>query len=322
MPEISVIIPTYNYANYIKETIESVIAQTFKGFEIIVVDDGSTDETKAVLETYIKKNIVKYIYQANQGLAAARNAGIKNSQGRLITFLDSDDLFTKDKLQVLREVLINNPSIGMAYGNHLIWTGTKLYKKPKFSSGQAPSGWILPQLFKTPLMSADSVLIRRECFKQVGLFDERLTSGEDWEMWLRLAKVYKIKYVDKIVAFVRVHPKSMSTNFIRMGENKLQIQKSAYFNFQTQLLQAYSQNEIDKIFGLTYIDLAKHQLIQGTPRAARMHLKCVYGLNRKSFLKNGWLWPATYFQSLIIFLFKIKMKILNKHLIADKPLSS
>ncbi|RJO59345.1 glycosyltransferase [Candidatus Parcubacteria bacterium] len=321
MPEISVIIPTYNYAQYIIETLESVINQTFKDLEIIVVDDGSTDDTKKVLEPYIQAKTIKYIYQNNQGLAAARNTGIKNSQGRSITFLDSDDLFTNDKLLTLRAALKNSPDMAMAYGNHLLWTGQKIYKKPRFSNGRAPSGWILPQLFLKPLMSVPTVLVERKCFEKVGLFNETLSTGEDWEMWQRIAAEFQIMYVDKITAYVRVHPKSMSTNFIKMGENKLKIKQSIYFRYQSKLLANLSQRDIDRSFSEIYIDLSKHQILQGSKQVARKYLKCAYGLDKKSFIRNSWLLLATYMQTLTKILYRIKMSLLNFLTVSDKNLN-
>lgn len=321
MPEISVIIPTFNYAHYIKEAIKSVISQTYTDFEIIVIDDGSTDDTKEVLQAYIRTNVIKYIYQKNKGLAAARNTGISSSTGRFITFLDSDDLFTKDKLQLLRTALVSHPDAGMAYGNHILWVRAKLYKKPKFSPGTAPSGWILPQLFRNALMSVPSVMVRRECFERIGLFNESLTTTEDWEMWMRIAAEYKVVYVDKIIAYVRVHPDSMSRDFIKMGENKMHIQKSIYFKYQTLLLNTFSQDYIDGIFALTYVDLAKHQLIQGSPKISRRYLKCAFGLDSNIFLKTGWLFPASFLQPLVKLLYRLKMKIINYFSISQKNLN-
>ena len=125
MPEISVIIPTYNYANYVRDAVESVLNQSYKEFEIIVVDDGSTDGTKKVLEPL--KNRIRYIYQENRGLPSAYNTGIKASKGEYIAFLDSDDLWLPEKLKLQKKYFDDNPAVGMVICNGYLFNDTEIF---------------------------------------------------------------------------------------------------------------------------------------------------------------------------------------------------
>lgn len=311
MADISVIIPTYNYARYLPATLDSVFRQTFTDLEVIVVDDGSTDNTKDILQPYIHDERIRYIYQENRGLSAARNTGIRSSQSPFITFLDSDDLFTPRKLEVLRQEFERHPEAGLVYGNHVLWTGQHLYRQPRFPHGQAPSGWILPQLFTHPVMSVPAVLVRRECFDRAGFFDESLTAVEDWDMWMRIAVLYPMYYVNDVVTYVRVHANSMSTNLVNMSRNKLHVQKSVYRHYHQKLLEHFSQSQLDALFGQTYLEYAKHHLLQGKQSIARHYAKIAAGLDRRNLLRLAWLLPATYIPWLVRLVFGWKLRWLQ-----------
>lgn len=204
-PLVSVIIPTYNRAIYVVEAIESVLAQTYKDFEIIVVDDGSTDDTKKVLEPYM--NRIVYIHQKNQKQAAARNTGIHRATGQYIAFLDSDDLWLPKKLEVQVDYMEAHPEIGMAHTGFLLQeespSGTILKEWPY--TKQWPSGNIFLELFLEPMVNTSTVLARRECFDAAGLFDPQLNWAEDYHMWWRIARNFPIGYIDKPLEIKRVH---------------------------------------------------------------------------------------------------------------------
>ena len=183
MALVSVIIPAYNQAGYLAQAIRSVLDQTFRDFEIIVVDDGSTDKTPEVAR-WIRDRRLRYVRQENRGLSAARNTGIRESAGEYLTFLDSDDLFLPEKLELLLGALETRPEAGIAAGQAI----------PIDEDGN-PVGRIfdkpLPEdptrlLLENPL-HVGSVLLRRSWRERVGFFDETLRSYEDWDMWLRLA---------------------------------------------------------------------------------------------------------------------------------------
>ena len=212
---VSVIIPTYNRSKYIADAIQSVLNQTYKDIELIVIDDGSTDNTKNVLQLYIEKKVVKYIYQKNAGPAAARNRGIKASRGELIAFLDSDDLWLTDKLEKQVAIMKKHHKAGLVYTNskYVDANGVRiLYRFP--TSLELPCGKIFKEIIlgEAPL-GTSSILVRKECFEEVGLYREDLFWGEDREMHARISMKYDILGINEILCIVRRHSENISNNF-------------------------------------------------------------------------------------------------------------
>ena len=185
-PLVSIIIPSWNTASYVREAVDSALAQTYPNCEIIVVDDGSTDDTKAVLEPYAKAKKITYIYQANKGLSGARNAGIKASAGEFIALLDSDDVFLPEKIAEQVAYLMEHPSCDISYCNlYHFWDGESalLRLNYEYYSGDDVLPYLLAMNFIAPL----SVVLRRSTIERFGMFDENLKRSEDLEFWLRLA---------------------------------------------------------------------------------------------------------------------------------------
>jgi len=211
MPEISVIIPAYNQSRYLGEAIRSTLAQSFGDFEVVVVDDGSTDDTKAVALAFDDRRL-RYVYQANRGLSAARNTGIRHARGAFLTFLDSDDLFMPDKLALLSSALRENPALGLVAGQAVLIDHLGRFVGETFDKGPPSDGSEL--LLGNPL-HVGSVLLRREWQERVGLFDETLRSYEDWDLWLRLARSdCPMGWVPRPVSLYRFHGEQMT----RIGE--------------------------------------------------------------------------------------------------------
>jgi glycosyltransferase involved in cell wall biosynthesis len=198
MPKVSIIIPTYNRAKLLTEAIESVIAQSFTDFEIIVVDDGSSDDTPRIITDLCRMfSEIKYVYQKNHGVSRARNVGIRESTGEYICFLDSDDLWQKDKLAAQIEFFIQNPSAGVCYtGEIWIRDGKRVNPLKKHAKY---SGDIFERCLPLCIISASSVMIRRELFDRVGLFDEDLPVCEDYDLWLRIAAHYPVYFIDRLL---------------------------------------------------------------------------------------------------------------------------
>ena len=157
-PLVSVIIPTYNRAHYVVEAVESVLAQTHKNIEIIVVDDGSTDGAEEILDPY--KDRIRYFYQENQGVSAARNLGIRNANGQYLAFLDSDDLWLPDKTELQLNFLKENDNYGFVFSNFLIFTDTE-NETEIANRSIPPSGYIFPQLFMGNFIGSPTMLMRR-----------------------------------------------------------------------------------------------------------------------------------------------------------------
>jgi len=213
MALVSVIIPAYNQALYLGAAVQSVLDQTLVDFEIILVDDGSTDETAQVARKICDRRI-QYIHQENKGLSGARNTGIRNSTGRYLTYLDSDDLFLPSKLELLVRVLERNPQAGIAAGQALPIDDEGNRIGPIFDQP-------LPQrpvdlLLGNPL-HVGSVMVTRDWQEKVGFFDENLRSYEDWDMWLRLAlSGCKSIWVSEPVSLYRFHREQMTRDGAQM----------------------------------------------------------------------------------------------------------
>ncbi|HFE67167.1 MAG TPA: glycosyltransferase [Chloroflexi bacterium] len=207
MSTVSVVIPAYNQGHFLGEAIESVLAQTHPDFEILVVDDGSTDDTAVVAQSYTDPR-VRYIYKENGGLSSARNAGLRQAAGEYISYLDSDDCFLPAKLARLVGELEANPQVGLVAGQALLMDehGRQLNKKFDRSLPENP----VELLLVNPL-HVGSVLLRREWQEKVGFFDETLRSYEDWDMWLRLALAgCRMRYVPEPVSLYRFHSAQMT----------------------------------------------------------------------------------------------------------------
>lgn len=191
-PLVSVIIPTYNRGWIIKEAVESVLAQDYKPFELIVVDDGSTDHTIDMLGYYDNK--IRLVQQVNQGVSAARNTGIVEASGHLIAFLDSDDLWLPQKLSRQVNFFHRHPD-AMICQTEEIWMRNHVRVNPK-KRHKKPSGMIFEPSLSLCLVSPSAVMIKPTLFAEVGGFDETLPACEDYDLWLRVSCRYPIYLVD------------------------------------------------------------------------------------------------------------------------------
>src|SRR6478672_10157769 len=181
MPLISVIIPVFNGEKTIYETVQSVLNQTFKNIEVIIINDGSQDKTLKIVES-IQDNRLKIFSYANAGLAASRNRGINLASGEYISFIDADDLWVPDKLEAQLKALQTNPEAVIAYSwtDYIDEDGKFLYP----GSHVTLSGNVYKDLLLNNFLeSGSNVLVRQQAFKEFGYFDESLTAAEDWEMW-------------------------------------------------------------------------------------------------------------------------------------------
>jgi glycosyltransferase involved in cell wall biosynthesis len=201
-PKVSVVIPTYNRAKFIGEAIHSVLAQTFSDFELIVVDDGSTDDTAAIIKTIHDDRLI-YIYQVNQGRSNARNHALRIAKGCYITFLDSDDLYLPDKLKLQVDYLESNPRTGMIYTSALCIDESGAPLPDKYEA--TVSGHTYKDIaFFTPVtITLPTVMARREVFDTVGGFDEEMHRFEDTDMWRRISKSYRIDAIQEYTCKLR-----------------------------------------------------------------------------------------------------------------------
>ncbi len=225
LPLVSVIIPAYNYARFISHALESVQAQTYEAWECIVIDDGSIDGTGEVVEEFARQDArIKYFYQENKGLSAARNAGIKNSGGAYFQFLDADDLIEANKIARQIEYLEQHKDVDIVYSAAQYFSDDELSKRRR-STRKTNRTWmpqasgdgkrILEFLARGNIMAVNCPLLRKSIIDEIGLFDERMRALEDWDYWIRCATAGKrFHYADAedTRALVRSHPLSLSKN--------------------------------------------------------------------------------------------------------------
>jgi glycosyltransferase involved in cell wall biosynthesis len=193
MPRVSVIITTYNRADFVQEAIESVLNQTFRDFELIVVDDGSTDCTAEILHKWGKK--IRSIRQENSGVSRARNTGIRLARGKYIAFLDSDDLWVQKKLEVQAHFLDANPQFSGCYTDE-VWIRRGVRVNPRNVHAKY-SGWIFDRCLPLCIISPSSVMLRRQVLDVAGFFDESLPVCEDYDLWLRIAGRFPLFFIDE-----------------------------------------------------------------------------------------------------------------------------
>jgi len=226
MPTVSVIIHTYNNEKFIAETVASVLNQTYKDYEIIVVDDGSVDGTRDVLMPYMQK--IRYHYKENGGIASAKNAGIGLSQAEFVAFLDHDDLWVPDKLQLQMEHFNENPQIGLVYAKYTSFRdGKELRTKPE----KGYSGWIFKELLAKSFIQTSTVVVKRECLDAAGPYDETFSLGDEYDMFLRIARKFQCGFVDKGLTRYRVHDTNASNNDFLFDNENLGVYKKVYNNF-------------------------------------------------------------------------------------------
>jgi glycosyltransferase involved in cell wall biosynthesis len=230
-PKVSVVMPTYNRAHLIAAAIQSILNQTFQDFELVIVDDGSTDGTEAVVRRFNDPRL-RYIYQERRGIGAARNRGIRHAEGRYIAFLDSDDVWLPHLLELEVPILDDRPEVGVVYaqaramdrdGNLMTQIRGTLQKYPDEGLKSALYG---------DFVCIIASLVRRECFERAGLFDETLMAREDWDMWVRIAKYYRFAHVDQVLAHFRTHDEqrtsAKSGHFAEVCRNTLAVLDKAY----------------------------------------------------------------------------------------------
>ena len=207
-PLFTVIIPTYNRALKVERAIQSVLVQTFGDYEIWVIDDGSTDDTRGALST-MKDDRLNYVYQSNSGVAIARNTGITHARGKYIAFLDSDDWWYPSKLERIALAIDTNPDVGILYSRveYVRESGTKLWTPNirDFSNNGYRA------LLKGNFVAISAAVVKKECFDLVGVFDPPV-GCEDWDMWIRIARFFPIRMIDETLVVIE-HLSSESRSF-------------------------------------------------------------------------------------------------------------
>ncbi len=200
-PAVSVVMAAKNYAKFIPEAIESLRAQSFPDWELVIVDDGSADATTEAVRPYLADPRIRYFRSDVLGQSRAKNLGIGFSRGEFVAFLDADDAWFPDKLAVQVELLRSNPNVGVTYSQRELIdeTGNSL----GFRTETLPDGWVLSQMFLQNFVCFSSAMVRRSVFEAVGVFDPALDLSIDYDLWLRAAKHFEFRPIQKVLVKYR-----------------------------------------------------------------------------------------------------------------------
>ncbi len=210
-PLVSIVIPAYNAAAYVRDAVDSALAQTYAEKEVIVVDDGSTDGTAKVLAPYRDAGVIVYIHQENKGLSAARNAGIRAAKGEFVALLDADDIFLPNKIERQAAYLLAHPECGVCYCDIYHFYEEEPDKMLKLDYCYYSGDEVLPHLLRMNFINPLSVVLRKSEIDRVGLFDESYRRSEDWEYWMRLVRHgVRFEHLPEILAKYRMRKASMS----------------------------------------------------------------------------------------------------------------
>lgn len=217
--KISIIIPTYNRAEYLKQSIESALTQTYTQYEVLVVDDGSTDNTKEIIDSF-KSERLRHIKKEHSGAPATRNRGIKEAKGEFIIWLGSDDILMPEAIATYMKALKKFPTVDVFYGNILV-TDEKLNKlmELKYLDWYKRNAELLTKMFNSNCIPDGGSMIKKDCFTRVGGYDEAFLRAHDYEFWVRLIKFAQFKYIDQTILKWRWHGKNMSSGTIKIDTN-------------------------------------------------------------------------------------------------------
>lgn len=272
-PLVSVIMPVYNAERTLSQSVDSVLVQTFKDFELIIVNDGSTDSTGEILNKLSDERI-NIISIQNSGPSAARNEGIRFAKGKYLSFIDSDDLWTKDKLEKQYTKLRNQPECDVVYS----WTifidenGRYIHPlKPVRYQGNVYEKMLINNF----VGSGSNILVTRRSIESSGYFNPDLKYGEEWELLIRLSKNYKFTVVDEYQIFYRQNPNSLSSSVTDMEKDSLKVIDFAYSNAPDEFLKLKSKSIACLNSYLSYLYLSRRNCVQWNKHAIYTYIKAV-----------------------------------------------
>jgi glycosyltransferase involved in cell wall biosynthesis len=209
-PLVSIVIATYNMARFLPLAVRSALDQSYGNIEVLVIDDGSQDNTGAVMAPFRSDHRVKYVTQQNRGQAAAKNCGVRKAQGKYIAFLDADDLWIPDKLEQQMPLFRGSPTVGVVYSRlaYIDEAGRDL----RIADNELFRGHVSGPMLIRNFIGFGTSIVKKECFDSLGYFDESIGMGIDYDLWLRLSTQYEFDYVDRPLLRYRVWSGQMSNN--------------------------------------------------------------------------------------------------------------
>ena len=271
-PLVSVITPVYNTQAFIGPTIESVMNQTYANWEMLVIDDGSTDATQERIEEYLSDSRIKYLYQKNQERAVARNHGLRRATGKYVAFLDADDLWLPDKLKVQVKYLEARPQTGLCFTRYrLIDSKGRLLGTPPGTPVSGEDQFY--HLLRGRFVANSAVLVPRWIFEEVGLFDETLPvfGAEDWDMWLRIARRYLIHQIDQPLMLYRIHEGNTALDNMCLSSEAV-LKKV----FSDPSLPSHVVEAQDEVFSAFHLGYSQAYLKRSQRKAALRHWRLAF----------------------------------------------
>ncbi len=287
---VSVVLTCYNYGNYVKDAIDSVLKQTYQNYELIIINDGSEDDSDERIKDFLPNGRIIYLRQENRGQAYAKNRGITHSRGRYIAFIDADDIWLETKLEK-QMPLFNNSDIGVVY-SRLTYIDSKgnSHRKKREGFFLGPyRGKITKMMFLRNFVPFSSAVVRRECVEKVGAFDESLSMGIDWDLWLRMSLDYKFEFCDEPLLMYRIgHKNQMSGNIPIRHQCSDRIMEKFLQEHQGDISSAV----VRKARGFTYYNRARQLYEQNRMMSTEYYMKAIrypqFTLNSiKGLLKIG-----------------------------------
>jgi len=240
-PLVSVVIPSYNAARFVADAVQSVLAQTYPNLEVLVIDDGSTDDTRQVMEQFASDARVNYHYQTNRGESGARNTGIRLARGEFIAYCDADDLWEPRKLEVQIPCFDGRPELGVVYTN-VIHVDANNQPMETYQT-MRHNGRISAKLLMENFVTGAASIIRKKYFDLVGGYDESLRTCQDYDMWLRLSAVCEFFYLDVVTYRYRQWPGQISRNELMQFENST-IAREKFIKANPELARAADLAEL------------------------------------------------------------------------------
>lgn len=207
-PKVSIVIPTYNHARYIRSAVESAIHQNYENLEVLVIDDGSKDGTAELLKPYLSN--IKYIYKENGGTPSALNLGLSQATGEYVCWLSADDVFIDGKVAKQVKLMESDPSMGFSYTSFVVIDANGVKQYDVNSAYYPNKQEMVTHLMEGCFINGSSVMMRRSALKEVGYFDESLPQAHDYDLWLRFLRLYTCGFLGEFLLAYRWHGRNMS----------------------------------------------------------------------------------------------------------------
>ena len=265
-PLVSIITPTFNRAEFIEQAVKSVLGQTYPNFELLIVDDGSTDDTRKRLDNVLEDPRVLYFYQPNQGQSVARNLALSHAKGELICFLDSDNYWPENKLENQIALLSDNPDVDVVYGDAV--TIDEHGREVSRKNTKRYSGHIARHMIRDNCVSMNTAMARRSCFDQLGALSGTRRVADDYDLWLRFSARFRFLYMPEFLAYYRVMEDQISSDKTRRLDSNWRIIN----DFRREFPDAMSKRDFDSGFAAFHCRKARYMASQGSRREALVEI--------------------------------------------------